>query len=149
MDVMIADLHTISLPNRGSKPRWRTVAALVAPVFVLAGSGSAQQPASPSLAPSVNYTIFIGPQPVGTEQVSVNRTADGWTITSSGRAGRPLDLVSRQVEVRYTSDWKPLTLRIDAILQGQPITDRTAVQGTTATTAYTRGTQSGQIADAI
>ena len=50
------------------------------------------------------------------------RSADGWTIVSSGRLGAPLDIVARRLQVRYTPDWRPLELTLDATVRGQPQT---------------------------
>ena len=55
------------------------------------------------------------------ETVSVDRTAAGWTIRSSGRADVPIDLVARDVRVRYTADWQPIDLTIDATIRGQVV----------------------------
>src|SRR5229473_177512 len=90
---------------------------------------------------SSSYTIFLRTVPIGSEQVSVTRTSDGWTIGSTSRMGAPIDLVARAVTVRYTPDWKPLELTIDATLGGQLITDHTIVSGVTA---RSDGVQAGQ-----
>ena len=90
---------------------------------------------------SSSYTIFLRAVPIGSEQVSVTRSGDGWTIESSSRMGAPIDLVARTVNVRYTSDWKPLELTIDATLAGQLMTDHTVVSGVTA---RSDGAQAGQ-----
>ena len=64
---------------------------------------------------------------------ALTRGADGWTIVSSGRLGAPPDIVWRRVQVRYTAEWKPLELTVDATVRGQAQTVHTTVQGTTAT----------------
>jgi pimeloyl-ACP methyl ester carboxylesterase len=87
--------------------------------------------------------------PIGSEQVSVDRSADGWTITSSSRTGAPFDLVARTVEARYTSDWRPLELNIDATLQGQPLFDHTTIAGVTASSEFTQAGRSGQLTATI
>jgi pimeloyl-ACP methyl ester carboxylesterase len=84
------------------------------------------------------FTIFLRSTPIGNETVSLDRTADGWTITSSGRAGVPVDFVSRQVQVRYSPDWKPIGLTIDATLRGQAVTGRTTISGSTAQNSFTQ-----------
>jgi pimeloyl-ACP methyl ester carboxylesterase len=98
---------------------------------------------------SSSFTIFMRSVPVGSEQVSVEQTADGWTITSSSRTGAPVNLVARLVQVRYTRDWKPLELAIDATLQGDPLQDRTTVTGTTAESALTQAGASVRLSDQI
>jgi len=88
---------------------------------------------APEATGGVPYTIFLRGQPVGNEQISVTRNADGWTIVSAGRIGAPIDAVARRVEVRYTADWKPLEFGFDATVRGQAQLIHTIVEGTTAT----------------
>src|SRR5215472_2967841 len=88
-------------------------------LFVLAfaiGPAASQPLPSPVTA---SFTVFVKSVPVGTEQTTVTRGADGWTISSSGRMGAPVDLVARRVQVRYDPNWKPLELTIDATVRGQ------------------------------
>jgi pimeloyl-ACP methyl ester carboxylesterase len=108
-------------------------------------------PVAPALpdAASSNFTIFVRGVPIGTEQVAVALGADGWTITSSGRAGAPVDLIARHVQVRYTRDWKPLELTVDGTLRNLPLIIHTTVSGTTATSQVTQGGQSSDKTDTI
>ena len=122
----------------------RAAAALVLAVVASARAASSQTDLPPAPPGATTYTIFLRGIPIGTEQVAVDRTPDGWTITSSGRTGAPVSLIARQVQLRYTADWKPVDLVIDATLQGEAFTDRTTVTGTTAATTFTQGGQSGQ-----
>jgi pimeloyl-ACP methyl ester carboxylesterase len=102
----------------------------VALIAAIAVSGTA---AAQSSGQS-NFNIYIRSTSVGTEQIAVERTADGWTVTSTGRLSAPVDLAIRQFRARYTSDWKPLELTIDATSRGQATLLHTTVSGTTATT---------------
>src|SRR5258708_787067 len=81
---------------------------------------------------SSSFTIFLRGMPVGNEQIAVTRAADGWMISSTGRIGAPLDVIGRRVQVRYTSDWQPIELTLDATIRGQTQTLHTIVQGGTA-----------------
>jgi uncharacterized protein len=110
-----------------------------------------QQPAGKlsSNVPSSNFTIFIRTIPVGSERISLERTAQGWTISSSIQVGPPLQLVAKQVEVRYTPDWKPLELKIDGALRGQPLTVHTEVAGDSAHSTFTQAGQPGERTDTI
>ncbi len=83
------------------------------------------------------FKVVVRGTPVGAEDVSVERTAQGWTIASSGRVGPPLDVVLRRLQLRYDADWRPVELTLDATLRGQATAVHTAVQGTTATTDVT------------
>jgi hypothetical protein len=117
----------------------RAVRASLAGAFaVVAGIAEAQPPAT--------FTIFIRAMPVGTEQMTVARTASGWTISGDGRLGPPLDVITRNLEVRYDADWKPLSLFIDASRRGQVTTLRTSVTGVSASNDISIGpTNSGQV----
>jgi len=107
-----------------------------------AAAGAAQQPPEPQAVPAASsFTIFVRSVPIGSEQMALARSADGWTITSSGRIGAPLDIVARRVQVRYSADWKPLELTVDATVKGQPQTVHTVVSGTMASTEVTNGAQ--------
>jgi hypothetical protein len=105
-------------------------------------------PPPPDAAAS-NFTVFLRGVPIGTEQVALAFGADGWTITSTGRIGAPLDLLARHVQVRYTRDWKPLDLSIDGTLRGLPLIIHTDVSGTTATSKITRAGQTADKTDTI
>jgi len=101
--------------------------------LILPAAAVAQQPSA--AAPSAsNFTVFIRSVPVGSEQIAVSRNAEGWTITSSGRMGAPIDIVARRVQVRYTPDWRPIELTVDATAQGQPRSIQVMVSQTTART---------------
>jgi pimeloyl-ACP methyl ester carboxylesterase len=97
-----------------------------------------------STAPSSTFIVFLRGERVGSEDISVTRTAEGWTISSSGRVGPPLDLVLRELQIRYTSDWRPVELRIDATTRDQPVVVRTTIADTTATTNFNQAGQTGE-----
>jgi uncharacterized protein len=103
----------------------------------------------PPAVSTSNFTVFVRGVPVGSEQATLSRTADGWTITGSGRMGQPIDLIQRRTTVRYTADWKPLELIVDATLRSQPLSVRTTISGTTASTEFTQAGQSGRKTDVI
>jgi pimeloyl-ACP methyl ester carboxylesterase len=126
-----------------------TVALLAAPTSI---DASDQQPlVAPALqeAGAFTFTTFLRGVPLGTEQVALTRIADGWTIAATGRLGAPLDVVARRVQVRYTTDWRPVEFTFDGTVRGQTQTIRTTVQGTTATTDISTGGQTAQKSDSI
>jgi pimeloyl-ACP methyl ester carboxylesterase len=96
-----------------------------------------------------NFTVFFKGTAIGTEQIDVARSAEGWTITSSGRSGAPLDIVTRRLEMKYDGEWRPRQLEIDGTVQNQPITVRVWVDGTTATTHIAHGAQTTDKTDTI
>ena len=120
------------------------VAACLAAV---AGGASAQPRAPESSASSL--TIFIRGTPVGTEQVTLVRSAEGWTISSIGRLGAPLDAVARKIEVRYTADWRPLAFTFDGLIRGTAQQIHTVIDGNQAKSDITIGGQPTQRADTI
>jgi len=93
--------------------------------------------------------IFLRGSTVGIEQVAVSRTPEGWSILSTGRLAQPFDLVARKLEVRYTGDWKPLAFTIDTTVRGQFQRIITTVDGTTATSDITTGTETTRKTDTI
>lgn len=109
-----------------------------------------QQPASTPASPATSsFTIFVRGVPVGTEQIAVERTADGWTISSSGRSGAPLFMVTERLQVRYDANWRPLELTVDATTGGQVTTLHTTVTGTTARNEMKTGGASSEKTDTI
>ena len=114
---------------------------------VFAGIADAQPAGTQAAAPTAStFTIFIRAIPVGTEQITVARSATGWTISGDGRLGPPLDVITRNLDVRYDADWKPLSLFIDATTRGQATTLKTVVTGTSASNEISTGTTgSGQV----
>jgi pimeloyl-ACP methyl ester carboxylesterase len=126
--------------------------AIAATVLALSAAASAQIiPAAPALqeANATSFTIFVGGRPLGSEQISVSRVADGWMISSSGRISAPVDVVARRVQVRYTADWRPLSFDFDGTLRGQPQIVHTVIDGTTAKSDITAGGQRTQKSDTI
>lgn len=105
-----------------------TVLALLTAGVLLSGSASAQT------GITSNFAIYVRSAPIGTEQVTVERGSGDIVITSTGRVSAPIDLVVRQFRARYDASWRPLELTTDATLQGQVISLRSTVSGTTATT---------------
>ena len=80
----------------------------------------------PTLADaSQGYTVFLRSQPVGREDVTVVRQADGWLILGFNRLNPPLDVVTRVAEIHYTADWRPTRMIIDGQSRGQELSIRT------------------------
>ena len=101
-----------------------------AAVVALAGAGRADAQTSPAS----HFNISISGTSVGSEDVSVERGPDGWTITSSGRITAPSELVLRQFTARYDTGWRPLELTLEATVRGTLSTLHTTVTGTSAST---------------
>ncbi len=95
------------------------------------------------------YRVFLGGSPIGSEQIAVTRAPEGWTIRSSGQLGAPIDVVTRQLQIRYDGDWKPIELAIDGTVRGQVFSMRVAVEGTTAKTHIFQNGQTFDKTDTI
>jgi pimeloyl-ACP methyl ester carboxylesterase len=112
----------------------------------------AQQPPPPPRLDEPNgstFTIFVRGTPAGSEQVAVNRTAEGWNIVSSGRLAAPIDVIARRLQVRYTPEWRPIDFSFDGAVRGQSQVVHTVVEGTTAKSDVTIGGSLTQKADTI
>jgi uncharacterized protein len=116
-------------------------------------AGLAQPPAASGplqLTPGeAAFTIFIRSVPIGSETVTVARSADGWSITSSGRLGPPVDLVARRLQVRYNSDGHPFEFTYDGTARGQAQSIHTLIEGTRATNDIVANDQTTQKVDTI
>jgi pimeloyl-ACP methyl ester carboxylesterase len=132
-----------------ARRRDRARAAGLAAVALLTVAATASSLAQQAAAPASTFVVFVRGERIGSEDVTLARTADGWTITSSGRFGPPIDLVVKELQARYSGEWRPIDLRIDAITGTQPLTLRTVVTDTSATTTVTQAGQSDARTDTI
>lgn len=106
--------------------------------------------AQPAPESGVNsLAVFLRGAPVGTEQVTLSRSADGWTVASSGRFGPPIDAVARRIEIRYTSDWRPREFLLEGVARGLSQTIRTVVEGNQAKSEIVTGGARTEKADTI
>ena len=145
--------------SRWSRPWWCIALVWVALEPTLSRASEVALPASsigqvpiiprPAEAGTANLTIFVRNVPIGSEQVSIARTADGWTITSSGRVGPPIDVVGRRIEVRYTPDWVARELTMQGTARGVSQSIHTVVNNAQAVTDVDAGGQRTQKSDAI
>src|SRR5262245_59922727 len=95
------------------------------------------------------FLVFVRGAQIGTEQVAVTRTTEGWSILSTGRIAAPLDITARRMEVRYTADWKPIEFTIDAQVRNQFQSIRTIFDGTTAKSDITVAGQTSTKSDPV
>jgi len=129
-----------------------TRAACAAVLLALPLAARAQQagpPPPPPAAGAESFAVFIRGARVGSEQIAVTRTADGWTVASSGRLGAPADVVSRRVQVQYDPNWNPRAASVDATIRGQVYSIQSTVAGTAATTHVVNGAQAADRTDTI
>ena len=131
--------------------RYFTAAALVTSA-TLSGVSSADAQQAPPATPAVGeatLVIFVGGREAGREQVALSRTASGWTITSTGRFGPPLNFTNNRFEVTYAPDWQPIELRFDARSQDRSITLATSFGTTTAVSEITQNAVTNTKTDQI
>ena len=114
--------------------RYCTAAVLA----LAAGLVSAQQPAPQPTPGEATYSIFVGGREVGREQVNVAQTGGGWIITSTGRTAAPIDFAVNRFEVKYTADWQPIELKIDARQRERSFALATSFGVTTAISEITQ-----------
>src|SRR5947209_16555182 len=114
--------------------------ALAASIAAATAARAQELPLPPVQLPSAaSFTVFVKSVPVGSEQIAVRRIADGWVIVSSGRMGAPMDVIARRVQVRYTDDWKPIELTVDATIRGQLLSVQTIITGTSVQSHIVNG----------
>ena len=117
----------------------RTYARLALLAAVIWSAPALAQTGPPPEPLDATFNIFMRATPIGLERVRVERTASGWTISSTGRLSPPLDVVNRRFEMRYDSEWRPLELSIDATVKGQPYSLQTTFRGSSATSEVRQG----------
>ena len=116
---------------------------------VRAGQDAAPQPAAPQATPAgpgavvavegeSEFTLFLGGKRVGTEQVRVARAATTWIISSTAQFGPPLNVTVNRFELKYTADWQPTELHIEATQPGRTFALTTSFGVTTATSVITQ-----------
>ncbi|HXH06416.1 MAG TPA: hypothetical protein VNI83_07470, partial [Vicinamibacterales bacterium] len=123
------------------------VAALLATTIARDAASAASQ-TEPEPGPS-GFVVFARGRQIGREEARLLRTADGWTITATGRLDPPVDIETRHFEIRYSSDWQPLALRLEMSSAGRPLSLSTSFGLTTATSEIARGDERGQKTDVV
>lgn len=103
-----------------------------------AGAVRGQAPANPEPGQS-ELLIFVGGRQVGQEQVNLARSGGNWIITASGQLSTPVAITTERFEAKYTGDWQPLELHIEATLGGKPLALQTSFGMTTAVNEITQG----------
>jgi hypothetical protein len=118
--------------------RYCTAAWLAA---VLAAAAAAQTAPPPGQTPAegdVQFTVFLGTTRVGVEQVRLARSGSTWIISSTAQFAQPLNLTVNRAEVKYTADWQPTELRVEATQAGRPVALGTSFGMTTAINEITQ-----------
>lgn len=133
-----------------------SIRALLATLALAAPHAApAQPPAQGAPGPlqivpgEATFTIFVRSIPIGSETVTVARSADGWSITSSGRLAPPVDLVARRLQVRYNAEGRAFEFTYDGTARGQAQSIHTIIDGAKATNDIVANSQTTQKIDTI
>ena len=111
-------------------------------------------PTRPQAAPAALPAGLVEPGPatfvvmlrgarVGTETVSLSRTATGWLLSGSGGLGPPFDVVTTRFEAAYGADWQPARLLVQGSIKGEAVALASTFGLTTAMNDLTQGTRRG------
>lgn len=92
---------------------------------------------------SQTFRVFLRGTVVGSEEVFVSQSPDGWTLRGSGRFIQPIDLTIGHWEARYDSSWRPKELTVDLSSESRKWGVHTIIEGTSAMSEVT---QSGEMA---
>lgn len=111
--------------------RYCTVAllALIIPAAV-AGQGGA--------GAETELTVFVGGSAIGRERVRVVQSGGNWIITSTGIYGPPMNLSIDRFEMKYTTDWQPVELKVEATQSERKFALSTSFGLTTAVNEITQ-----------
>jgi hypothetical protein len=124
------------------------LSAMMAPAILLDAVGGPIAPAqapsavqSPAAQPAegdVEFTLFLSGARVGIERVRLARSGTTWVLSSTAQFGAPINTTVNRFEVKYTADWQPLELHIEATQAGQPMSLATSFSLTTAINEITQ-----------
>lgn len=106
----------------------------------------ATQPASAQTEPtagSATFVVMLSGSRVGTEEVTLSRSAAGWQLSSTGQLVAPFNLITNRFEVNYALDWQPRDLTIQAEVRGDVLSLQTQFGLTTATSDLVQADQRG------
>lgn len=115
--------------------RYCTVAVLA---LTIAAPAAFSQPAAPPVEGASDFTVFVGGSAIGRELVRLTRVGGNWVITSTARLGAPVNLTVNRFEIKYTADWQPIDLQIDAVLGTRAMRLATSFGMTTAVSEITQ-----------
>jgi pimeloyl-ACP methyl ester carboxylesterase len=100
--------------------------------------GRTSIPPKPGSEADVEFTLFLSGTRAGTERVRMARAGSTWIISSTGQFGAPLNITINRFEMKYTADWQPIELHIEAAQAGRPYALATSFGMTTAINEITQ-----------
>jgi hypothetical protein len=117
--------------------RFHCTALALAAALRVAAPAAAQTAELPAPG-DASFSIYLKGNQIGREQVNVARGPSGWIITSSGRTEAPLDFTVARFEMKYSPDWQPLELSLEARLRTALASVKTSFALTTAINEITQ-----------
>jgi pimeloyl-ACP methyl ester carboxylesterase len=116
-----------------------TAAAAAAWLFaaIATAQPAPQTPPAPATG-DASFGIFLRGTQIGREQVNVANGPSGWIVSSTGASQAPLDFTIARFELKYSADWQPLEMTLDARLRSAPAAIRTSFGLTTAINEVTQ-----------
>jgi hypothetical protein len=112
-------------------------AAALALSSVIAVRAGTQQGATP-VPGEATFSVFLAGREIGREQVRLSRTGSDWILTATSRIGAPLDVTVNRFEIKYSADWQPIELKLDARMRQNSIALATSFGLTTAVNEITQ-----------
>jgi uncharacterized protein len=97
-----------------------------------------RQGSSVAIEGDAEFTLFLAGKRVGTEQVRVAKAGSTWIVSSTAQFGPPVNVTVNRFELRYTSDWQPSELHIEAMQPGRSLALTTSFGVTTAANVITQ-----------
>lgn len=108
-------------------------------LLTLAAPLLGQAPAQSAPETPKTYLVFLNGRPIGREELTVRVDAQGTTIAGQGQLGAPLNLSTRQQEIRYRADWTPESVTLDGTVNNAPFRLSTTFRDGTATSEGANG----------
>lgn len=98
---------------------------------------------------TASFTIFAGTTPIGSEETTLTKIANGWRVSATGSQRAPAPLVINAFELTLAEDWHPRELKIEALLRDQAISSTTTFNVTSAVTDYLQNRQRASVTHQI
>jgi pimeloyl-ACP methyl ester carboxylesterase len=119
---------------------------VIAAAVVLWAPDAAPASAQPQ---TTDFLVFAGGRQIGREQVTIGTSGTDRIISSTGRHSPPVDITITQFQARYSGDWQPIELSIDATIGGRVIGLKTSFGLTTAVNEITQGGKTNSKTDQV
>jgi pimeloyl-ACP methyl ester carboxylesterase len=127
----------------------RHCTVLTTALLLACSAGARAQEQAQPVPGGTAFAIFLRGAQIGREQGSLARTDSGWILTSNGRTEPPLDFTINRFEMKYTPDWQPLEMTLEARVRTVGVIVNTSFTMTTAineiTQNNTKGTKQDQV----